>query len=108
MLLGTPDELLEALMASINTLEASTATRSSQPSILDDSADQNSRQSFLDETLDGASSNQKSRPERPGKHTRVKGEVGPNRGKLSDPTRHAPHSAPLAMFTLPHASGLSH
>ena len=81
MLLGTPDELLEALMASINTLEASTATRSSQPSILDDSADQNSRQSFLDETLDGASSNQKSRPEREGKHTRVKGEVGPCRGK---------------------------
>ena len=47
-------ELLEALRASIDALEGETT-------------DQNSRQSFIDDTLDDASSNQKSRPERAGK-----------------------------------------
>ena len=49
-------ELLEALTASIATLEAS-------------NADQNSRQSFIDDTLDDATSNQKSKPDRSGGHT---------------------------------------
>ena len=48
-------ELLEALTASIDALEA-------------DTTNQNSRQSFIDDTLDDASSNQESRPERAGKN----------------------------------------
>ena len=49
-------ELLEALTASISALDESTT-------------DQHSRQSFIDDTLGDATSNQKARPERADKHT---------------------------------------
>ena len=48
--IGAPRELLDALMASIDYIEAGTE-------------DQNSRQTFIDDTLDDTS-DQKSRPER--------------------------------------------
>ena len=50
--IGTPSDLLEELVASLHALEA-------------DAADQNSRQTFIEETLDDAQYNQKSRPKRP-------------------------------------------